>query len=548
MQGPIDAHSSQPHHTCKTTHTTQVGPTLQAPFSAILDEVGVKDPFIRNYLNLLCFLLQGLPVDGTMTAVVAYMLGDWVGTDGPGGSNSDVKLLLDYPKGGTGAIVDALVRGFTRRGGRLHLGKHVEEILLEPPANPNNKPRAVGVRLKGGRTIRARKAVVSNASIWDTAKLLPKGTAPEWEAAAAAVPQLDSFLHLHVGIDAAGLEGLNCHYALVDDWDRGAFLWMFGSARRGLGWRVCRLGDSDQTKLTPLPPSIRPHPTTTTGISAPGNVVIVSLPSLLDPSLAPPGCITIHAYTAGNEPYSLYDGLDPKGPEYAKLKAERSEVLWRALEKIIPDVRRRVKVGLAGTPLTHQRFLRRSRGSYGPRIVAGTDAYPSSKPPVEGLQLAGDSVFPGVGIPAVAASGNIGQWLLCFGLPWLFGRLEHSPFCGVSLLCWFGCRGRVCTPFFLLVCLSSSHTTPPPPPKQTSAHTQPPTTSSACGSTSRCSRPSKCDLYVCVSLQGGVRVCVPLCNSSQWWGPPPTDPKRSKSKATKSKSNAPQWQQKFLFF
>eukprot|EP00952_Eustigmatos_sp_NYUAD-ZCMA_P001600 7128-Eustigmatos_ZCMA.PRE.1 len=33
--------------------------------------------------------------------------------------------------------------------------------------------RAVGVRLKDGQVIRARKAVVSGASIWDTARLIP---------------------------------------------------------------------------------------------------------------------------------------------------------------------------------------------------------------------------------------------------------------------------------------------------------------------------------------------------------------------------------------
>lgn len=35
------------------------------------------------------------------------------------------------------------------------------------------------------------------------------------------VPQTCSFLHLHLGLDAKGLEGLNCHYAVVDDWSRG---------------------------------------------------------------------------------------------------------------------------------------------------------------------------------------------------------------------------------------------------------------------------------------------------------------------------------------
>lgn len=32
-------------------------------------------------------------------------------------------------------------------------------------------------------------------------------------------------------------------------------------------------------------------------IDAAGNVIVVSIPSVLDPSLAPPGCHTVHAYT-----------------------------------------------------------------------------------------------------------------------------------------------------------------------------------------------------------------------------------------------------------
>jgi hypothetical protein len=33
----------------------------------------VKDPFITNWLNLLCFLLSGLPANGTIAAEIAFM-------------------------------------------------------------------------------------------------------------------------------------------------------------------------------------------------------------------------------------------------------------------------------------------------------------------------------------------------------------------------------------------------------------------------------------------------------------------------------------------
>jgi phytoene dehydrogenase-like protein len=47
--------------------------------------------------------------------------------------------------------------------------------------------------------------------------------------------------------------------------------------------------------------------------------------------------------------------------------------MGHALEQIIPDVRDRAEVSLVGTPLTHERFLRRQRGTYGPALHAGVD-------------------------------------------------------------------------------------------------------------------------------------------------------------------------------
>lgn len=65
------------------------------------------------------------------------------------------------------------------------------------------------------------------------------------------------------------------------------------------------------------------------------------------------------------------------------------------------------EVKLVGTPLTHERFLRRDRGTYGPAIKAGKDTFPGPGTPLPGLYCCGDSTFPGIGIPAVAASGLV---------------------------------------------------------------------------------------------------------------------------------------------
>jgi hypothetical protein len=48
---------------------------LIKPFAAqVLDGV-VSDSFIRNWLDLLSFLLSGLPANGTIAAEVAFMVG-----------------------------------------------------------------------------------------------------------------------------------------------------------------------------------------------------------------------------------------------------------------------------------------------------------------------------------------------------------------------------------------------------------------------------------------------------------------------------------------
>ncbi|ARV62906.1 carotene isomerase [Nostocales cyanobacterium HT-58-2] len=320
---------------------------LTGPFSRIMDGV-IKNSFTRNWLDLLCFLLSGLPANGTSAAEMAFMFADWYR---PG-------AVLDYPLGGCGALVDALVRGLKRYGGQLMLNAHVEQVLVEGK-------RAVGVYLQGGKQIRARLAVISNASVWDTLKLLPEGAVPKhFQQQRQATPECDSFMHLHLGIDAQGLRSdLACHYIFVNNWE--------------------------------------------IGVTAPQNVVLVSIPSVLDPSLAPSGKHVIHAYTPGNEPYDLWQGMNRKSEEYIRQKQLRAEVMWQALERIIPDIRSRCDVTLVGTPLTHERYLRRHRGSYGPAFEAGKGFFPSSSTPLSGLLCCGDSTFPGIGLPAVAASGMI---------------------------------------------------------------------------------------------------------------------------------------------
>ena len=104
----------------------------------------------------------------------------------------------------------------------------------------------------------------------------------------------------------------------------------------------------------------------------------------------------------GISPYNHIYGLLRKTIHVCYL-----QVLWRALEKVIPDIRARTRVELVGTPLTHERYLRRSEGTYGPAIKAGEMSFPGAQTSIPGLLCCGDSTMPGIGVPAVAASGLI---------------------------------------------------------------------------------------------------------------------------------------------
>nr|AAT77005.1 expressed protein [Oryza sativa Japonica Group] len=279
-----------------------------------------------------------------------YMFAEWYK---PGCS-------LEYPLEGSGAIIDALVRGIKKFGGRLALRSHVEKILIE-------NGRAVGVKLQSGQIVRARKAVVSNASMWDTLDLLPPDAVPRsYQDKVKATPQCESFMHLHLGFDVENArEDLGIHHIVVNDWNKGV--------------------DADQ------------------------NVVLISVPTVLGNGLAPPGKHVLHAYTPGTEPFSLWEGLDRKSAEYRRLKEERSEVMWKAVELALGPrfSREKCDVKLVGSPLTHKRFLRRNRGTYGPAIKAGEATFPGQATPIPQLFCCGDSTFPGIGVPAVAASGAI---------------------------------------------------------------------------------------------------------------------------------------------
>jgi prolycopene isomerase len=261
---------------------------------------------------------------------------------------------VNYPKGGVGQIALKLVEGLEKFGGQIIYQARVTQILLE-------NGRAVGVKLSSGDIYRASK-VVSNATRWDTfGKLLAQAKTPanenKWQQRYKKSP---SFLSLHMGVKSEILaNNTECHHILLENWEK--------------------MPDTEGT-------------------------IFVSIPTLLDPELAPHGYHIIHAFTPSflNE----WDKLSPT--EYQARKENAADRVIKRLEKIFPGLGDGLDYLEIGTPRTHRRFLGREDGTYGPiprRKLLGLLGMPFNRTAITGLYCVGDSTFPGQGLNAVAFSG-----------------------------------------------------------------------------------------------------------------------------------------------
>ncbi len=258
---------------------------------------------------------------------------------------------IHYPVGGAGAIPDALCEGIRRCGGSIRFGSGVEEILVRDG-------RAEGVRLAGGEVCRA-KAVISNATIWDTFNTLVKD--PRYAVAEEKFIRSPSWFQLYLGVDRKVVpEGFHVHHILVDDWER-----------------------------------YREY----------GGTIYFSAPTILDPSLAPEGKHVVHAFVTDD--VSRWNGCRRGSAEYRKAKEEFGASIIRRTETILPGLSDAVEVRLFATPLTHERYLNRYKGSYGPMLHPGQNILqkPQNCTAVRDLYMTGDSTFPGQGVIAVTYSG-----------------------------------------------------------------------------------------------------------------------------------------------
>ena len=302
----------------------------------------IKDPKLLQFIDMECYCWSVVPASYTPMINAGMVFSD----RHYGGIN--------YPKGGVGQIAQKLVEGLEKAGGTIEYRARVKTIVIE-------QGKAVGVQLANGQQYRAKR-IVSNATRWDTFdKLLPAQAMPasekRWRDRYQKSP---SFLSLHLGVEAEVLPlGTECHHILLEDWDK--------------------MEDEQGT-------------------------IFVSIPTLLDPDLAPKGYHIVHTFTPSR--IEQWQGLTPQ--EYEHQKEAAAERLINRLETVFPGLAAGLDYQEVGTPRTHRRFLGREDGSYGPiprRKLAGLLGMPFNRTAIPGLYCVGDSTFPGQGLNAVAFSG-----------------------------------------------------------------------------------------------------------------------------------------------
>ena len=308
----------------------------------------IKDPELLKFIDIECFCWSVMPAIKTPMINAGMVF-----TDRHVGG-------INYPKGGVGQIAEKLVDGLEKLGSKIRYSANVTEILID-------KNKAVGVKLSNGEKLYAN-VVVSNSTRWDTfglgnqnGSLIEKKYVPksEYKWSDRYKPS-SSFVSIHLGINKEIIkDNFNCHHIIVEKWE-----------------------ELENEK----------------------GVIFISIPTLLDASLAPEGRHIIHAFT----PSSISEWQNLSRKEYLEKKEEYFLFVMRKINKIIPNIINNIDHKEIGTPRTHKKFLNRFEGSYGPipkRKLLGLLPMPFNTTKINNLYCVGDSCFPGQGLNAVAFSG-----------------------------------------------------------------------------------------------------------------------------------------------
>jgi len=261
-----------------------------------------------------------------------------------------------YCRGTFQKLADLLAASVERSGGEVLLRASVRRILVEDG-------RAAGVVLENGQRIEA-PLVVSNTSLRETVdELVGAEHFPRRfrNRLARLTPSVSAFVVYGATDLDLGQAGLGHETFLYRDTDHEAAY-----------QRVLR-GDPSWLSLT--------------------------VPSLADPDLAPPG---EHVFQL-----TTLVGYAPAA-RWRRDKAEFSERLVRAAERHVPGLHEHLTFCEGGSPRTMERYTRNEDGAlYGFALTPDQigPGRPSTATPLPGLHLAGHWTQPGGGVYGVVTSG-----------------------------------------------------------------------------------------------------------------------------------------------
>lgn len=322
---------------------------LQA-YRSVYDVVSrfVREPHLRQAFSFHSLLVGGNPFSASAIYTLIHFL--------------ERRWGVFFPRGGTGALVAALVRLFQELGGALRLDAEVERI-------ETRNGRVCAVRTRDGWR-GDFDVVVSNADVVHTyAHLLPQEHSAQ-RAAARLVRQRHS---MSLFLIYFGTRRRHPHLAHHDV--------LFGPRYRELLADIFDRGHlSDDFSL------------------------YLHAPSLTDPSLAPPGCEAFYVLAPVPNLVRGRQDWQIEGPRYAARILEYLEARY------IPGLRADLVTQRIFTPLDFQQQLNAHAGSaFSLEPVLTQSAYfrvHNRDPRLGGLYFVGAGTHPGAGIPGVVNSAK----------------------------------------------------------------------------------------------------------------------------------------------
>jgi phytoene dehydrogenase-like protein len=208
--------------------------------------------------------------------------------------------MMTKLKGGIGALTEHLRELFVSHGGEIRFRTKVEEILVDHGA-------VTGVRLRDGSTISA-PIVVSNLSPDTTLTefIAPEHVPAELISRVSGRDHRASFVQIHFALD--GLPEFAPPYELLNEAGMQQSIGIFGSPEeQQLQWETCRRG------IVPDNPSMG-----------------MQIPSVHDPSMAPPGK---HAASA----YAYAFPVEANRDQHGHLKNEMAQRVIDKISRFAPN-------------------------------------------------------------------------------------------------------------------------------------------------------------------------------------------------------------------